>query len=153
MNRQRLLRFAPQTVDPYHADRIMPGAGWVWVFGSNLAGRHGKGAAKVAHVNFAARYGVGLGRTGGAYAIATKDAKLVPLSLEQIRAHVEQFLEHAAANLHERFFVTRVGCELAGYLDEQIAPMFAGRTNNCSLPLPWQRWTTWPDAQRGALRA
>ncbi len=147
-DRPRILRFAPQTVEPYHQDGLIPGAGWVWVFGSNTGGRHGKGAAAVAHRNFGARYGVGCGRTGNAYAIPTKNARLAPLSLSEIKDHVDQFLAHSANNLHERFFVTRIGRVPAGYSDEQIAPMFATRSANCSLPTQWQPWTGCRGAQQ-----
>lgn len=123
----------------YHADNTMPkGRDTVFVFGSNLAGRHGKGAAKAAHVNFSARYGVGKGRTGMAYAIPTKDGRLKTLALEQISQHVSDFLAYARAHPQIKFFVTRIGCGLAGHEDQDIAPMFLSAPANCSLPLPWK---------------
>ena len=128
------------TTYKFHPDNTIPTAGWVWVFGSNQAGRHGKGAAKIAHVNFGARYGVGSGRTGDAYAIPTKDKHLNVLSLDAIFVAVDAFLLHAKSHPKTDFFVTRIGCVLAGYSDEQIGPMFATATPNCSLPEGWRHF-------------
>lgn len=123
----------------FHPDNTTPrGKHAIFVFGSNLAGRHGKGAAKVAHVNFGAVYGVGSGPTGRAYAIPTKGRRLEVLPLDQIEASVCAFLAHADANPETEFFVTRIGCGLAGYDDLQIAPLFAAAPQNCSLPEPWR---------------
>lgn len=127
----------------FHADNTTPrGKQAVFVFGSNLAGRHGAGAAKVAHVNFGAEYCVGSGPTGRAYAIPTKGKRLEVLDLEQIREAVQHFLAHAQAHPQTEFFVTRIGCGLAGYDDGQIAPLFRDAPINCSLPEPWRRWMT-----------
>jgi hypothetical protein len=122
----------------YHQDGSLPAPGEIFVFGSNLAGRHGAGAAHVAARLFGAQYGIGCGPTGRAYAIATKDRKLQILSLEVIATQVELFLAHAVANSDSQFFVTRVGCGLAGYADSQIAPMFTGAPENCSFASTWR---------------
>lgn len=111
---------------------------YVFVFGSNLAGRHGKGAALYAHDVYGAEYGVGIGRTGQAYAIPTKDAELNTLALEYIHHQVKEFLEYARYYKGELFFVTRIGCGLAGYTDAQIAPMFKGAPENCTLDIKWK---------------
>lgn len=125
-------------VPRFHPDNTTPkGDGWIWVFGSNLAGRHGKGAAKVAKVNFGAAYGVGAGPTGRSYAIPTKGAQLQVLSLSVIEQSVADFVRYASACPQLRFFVTRVGCGLAGFSDEQIGPLFADAPMNCSLPIEW----------------
>lgn len=124
----------------FHPDNTIPHGDWIWVFGSNTKGIHGKGAAKVAKVNFGAAYGVGRGRTGNAYAIATKDARLATLPLDSIQESVANFLEYAEDNPKLNFFVTRIGCVLAGYSDAQIAPMFAGAPGNCSLPDVWREY-------------
>lgn len=110
----------------------------IFVFGSNLAGRHGKGAAVMARRVYGARYGVGMGPTGRAYAIPTKDAQLKPLPLGIIRGHVSRFLAYAQGRPGEIFMVTRVGCGLAGYTDAQIGPMFAEAPSNCLLPVEWR---------------
>lgn len=116
--------------------RIFKG-GPIFVFGSNLAGRHGAGAAKDAVKYYGARYGKGEGHHGCSYAIPTKDKNLNPLPLDEIRRYVRRFLGYAALYSHLTFRVTRVGCGLAGYKDEQIAPMFSKATNNCILPKEW----------------
>ena len=109
----------------------------IFVFGSNLAGRHGKGAALDAKELWEAQYGVGEGRTGRAYAIPTKDEKLRTRPLSLIRLSVEKFKEYARANPELTFFVTRIGCGLAGYRDKDIGPMFEGAPENCELPPGW----------------
>ncbi|ABM97029.1 A1S_2505 family phage non-structural protein [Methylibium petroleiphilum] len=142
----------------FHRDGESPGAGWIFVFGSNLAGRHGAGSAKAARERYGARYGVGVGRTGSAYAIPTKDgrsggslsrpAEILPLAV--VRGHIEQFISYARSNPEARFFVTRVGCGLAGFKDDEIGPAFAGAPANCSLPAEWKRYV---DAARAVATA
>lgn len=111
----------------------------VFVFGSNLAGRHGKGAALEALLKWGARYGVGSGRQGDSYAIPTKNSSLRTLPLEEIATWVSEFIGHAERCPRDTFIVTRIGCGLAGYKDEQIAPMFRGAPSNCILPERWER--------------
>ena len=110
----------------------------IFVFGSNLAGRHGKGAALFAMRHHGARYGVGHGRTGNAYAIPTKDANLRSMPIGLIALYVNHFLEYAKANPQLTFQVTRIGCGLAGYHESDIAPLFAGAPVNCDLPDGWR---------------
>lgn len=110
----------------------------IFVFGSNLAGRHGAGAALDARNNHGAQPGVGEGLTGSAYALPTKDAALRPRRLRDIRASVERFLAFARERQDLTFLVTRVGCGYAGYSDVDIAPMFAGAPSNCELPEGWR---------------
>ena len=106
----------------------------IFVFGSNLAGRHGKGAALEAKRKHGAIYGQGVGLQGRSYAIPTKDAKLAPLSLGEIKTHVEQFLQFAKDNPQHVFIVTPIGCGLAGYHPLDIAWMFRGASENVRLP-------------------
>lgn len=103
----------------------------VFVFGSNLAGRHGAGAALHARRYYGAIYGVGMGRQGNSYAIPTKTAALARLGLDDIRYHVEQFVAYARLHRGELFQVTNIGCGLAGYKPAQIAPLFKGAPENC----------------------
>jgi len=107
----------------------------VFVFGSNLAGRHGKGAARIAHQAFGAIWGQGEGEQGNSYAIPTKDRRLNPLPLYSIQQSVYRFVRFAALHPELRFFVTPIGCGLAGYSPAQIAPMFANAPANVVLPL------------------
>jgi hypothetical protein len=109
----------------------------IFVFGSNLAGRHGKGAALYARQHHGATYGQGEGLQGDSYAIPTKDAQLRTLPLDAIRTHVGAFLTFAG-QFNAVFVVTRVGCGLAGYTDAQIAPMFKDAPANCQLPEGWR---------------
>ncbi len=109
----------------------------IFVFGSNLAGRHGKGAALYARQNFGAVQGVGHGRTGQSYAIPTKDERIRTLPLTSIRHYVAIFVAYANLYPEMRFKVTAIGTGLAGYKHEDIAPMFANAPENCALPNEW----------------
>ena len=104
--------------------------GHYFVFGSNEAGRHGKGGALCAKQYFGAVYGQGNGEQGSSYAIPTKDESLRSLSIDEIRGNVRLFIQHAKNHPHKIFAVSRVGCGLAGYKDEDIAPMFKGHPSN-----------------------
>lgn len=106
----------------------------VFVFGSNTAGRHGKGAALTAARKFGAIYGQGEGMMGRSYAIPTKDKNLRTLPLDTIERAVRYFLWFAETNSDLRFLLTPIGCGLAGYKPKQIAPMFANAPANVILP-------------------
>jgi hypothetical protein len=111
-----------------------PDPNMIFVFGSNLAGRHGKGAALYARNHFGAVTGVGKGPTGQAYAIPTKDERLEVLPLREIGLYVAAFLAWADENPKLEFRVTPVGCGLAGYTPAQIAPLFKDPPANVILP-------------------
>lgn len=106
----------------------------IFVFGSNLAGRHGKGAALAARRFHGAIYGQGQGLQGRSYAIPTKDATLQTLPLSVIRVHVSTFRIFAMDHPELTFNLTPIGCGLAGYKYEQIAPMFRGAPANVIMP-------------------
>lgn len=106
----------------------------VFVFGSNLAGRPGKGAALWARQHRGPIYGQGVGRQGNAYAIPTKDHRLQVLPLSVIEAYVADFLDYARQQPDTVFELTPIGCGLAGYRSEQIAPMFVDTPVNVRLP-------------------
>ncbi len=110
----------------------------IFVFGSNLAGRHGKGAALTAYRNHGAVYGEGVGLQGKSYAIPTKDENLKTLPLSRVQKYVDQFIRFAKLNPDMVFEVTRIGCGLAGYEDSDIAPMFSSAPLNCILPVGWR---------------
>lgn len=110
----------------------------IFVFGSNLAGRHGKGAALHARQQHGAIYGQGVGLQGSSYAIPTKDHQIRTLPLETIQAYVDQFIHFARQHPELQFQVTRIGCGLAGYTDAQIAPLFSTAPANCQLPEGWR---------------
>ena len=103
----------------------------VFVYGANEAGRHGAGAAKQA-MQWGAKYGE-YGLNGHTYGIPTKDRDLQVLPLIDIYAHVVDFLSCARRNPRFTFLVTEIGCGLAGYKVDDIAPMFAVVPDNVVL--------------------
>ena len=108
----------------------------VFVFGSNLAGFHGGGAAHIAHAKFGAIWGQGVGMQGQSYAIPTMQG-----GVETIQPYVDQFIDYARQHPEDRFLVTRIGCGIAGFTDEEIAPLFheAVDVENIRLPIEWWR--------------
>lgn len=107
----------------------------IFVFGSNLAGRHGKGAALQA-MKFGAIYGQGEGLQGQTYAIPTKSGGLGVLSLDNIKIGINTFIKFAKHTQQFNFLVTEIGCGLAGYEPKHIAPMFKEclKLDNVHLP-------------------
>jgi len=125
--------------DFYNSNDInVPHPDSYFVFGSNLKGVHGAGAAKQARMDFGAQLGKGIGYTGRCFAIPTKDKKLKPLELYTIASYIEDFVEETK-QLKNHFYVTPVGCGLAGFKNEQIAPLFKGCVN-CYFPDTWKPW-------------
>lgn len=122
----------------FHKDGTQPNEDEVFVFGSNLAGVHGAGAAKQAMSRYGARYGVGVGFTGRCYAIPTKDYDIKTMPLEQIKSYIFYFVKNTLKYPRVKFFITRVGCGLAGLKDSDIAPLFKGCGNNCNFPREWE---------------
>ena len=92
----------------------------VFVFGSNLAGMHGGGAAYVAFRQFGAVMGCGVGLRGQSYAIPTMQG-----GVETIRPYVDEFIAFAAEHTEYLFLVTRIGCGIAGFTPQEMAPLFA----------------------------
>ena len=106
----------------------------VFVFGSNLAGAHGGGSAAHAHQEHGAVWGEGVGFHGKSYAIPTLCQKLQKLALYDIEAHVGDFIVFAEANPDKVFNIVAIGCGIAGFMPEEIAPMFRDAPLNCTLP-------------------
>lgn len=111
----------------------------IFVFGSNLAGRHGAGAAKTAVEKYGALYGSGIGRKGMSFAIPTKDYQIKTLDLRTIKSYVDIFVTYTKSNPNLNFFVTAVGTGLAGLEHKDMAPMFKGAIN-CWFPEVWQEY-------------
>jgi hypothetical protein len=109
----------------------------IFVFGSDLVGRHATGDALEAWKYHGARRGVGEGPMGLSYAIPTRDAELRTLPLDMIRRHVRKFIEYATRNDSLTFQVTAIGTGLAGYTHDEMAPLFADAPANCELPEEW----------------
>jgi hypothetical protein len=110
----------------------------IFVFGSNLAGRHGKGAALYARQHHGAIYGVGIGMQGSSYAIPTKNEWIQTLPLDRIAAYVENFIGYALTRPDLTFNLTAIGCGLAGYKPSDIAPMFEHAPANVRKPPEFQ---------------
>ena len=110
----------------------------VFVFGSNLAGRHGAGSALEARRKWGALYGQGEGMQGHSYAIPTKDKNLRILPLAHIKLSVERFVLFASLHPEMTFNIVAIGCGLAGYKPEQISPFFAKISVNCHLPIQFR---------------
>jgi len=106
----------------------------IFVFGSNLAGAHGGGAAAIAWRKFGAVWGQGVGLQGQSYAIPTMQG-----GVETIKPYVDEFIAFAKSKAELTFLVTRIGCGIAGFRDEEIAPLFAEAHNveNIVLPRGW----------------
>ena len=111
----------------------------IFVFGSSLAGRHGKGAALYALKHQGAIYGQGEGLQGNSYGIPTKDAKIKTRSLAEIEESIATFVGHAKANPDKTYLVTPIGCGLAGYKKKEIAPLFMKQflTDNIAFSKDW----------------
>jgi len=122
----------------YHQDGSVPMLGEVFVFGSNAAGLHLGGAAQAAFKYYGAEWKVSSGRMGQSYAIPTVNVAVsAPILLAQIAASVAEFLTYAEQS-PDRFFITRIGCGIAGHRDADIAPLFRDAPPNCSLPDVWR---------------
>ncbi len=121
----------------FHVDGSRPKNNEIFVFGSNLAGIHGAGAAALAVVEYGAIPFKSSGHMGNSYAIPTKDRNYkYRLSKSQIQAHVDVFCEYTKRRHDLSFFVTSIGCGYAGYHPREIAPMFKGAIN-CDFPDQW----------------
>lgn len=110
----------------------------IYVFGANLARRHGAGSAREARRKHGAIYGRGSGRQGNSYGIPTKGFELQSLPLRDIKLFVDDFIDYAKAHQNLTFNVVKIGCGLAGYKEEQIAPLFKDAPSNCRLPPKWR---------------
>ncbi len=116
-------------VTPDNIRSLLPNQ--IFVFGSNLMGHHGGGAARAALNHFGAVWGVGVGMQGQSYAIPTMQG-----GVETIRPYVDQFLDYAADHPESHFLVTAIGCGIAGFRPEEIAPLFAKALNMENISLP-----------------
>ncbi len=117
---------------PEFIQSLAPGE--VFVFGSNLRGMHGGGAAYIAYKKFGAKMGQGVGLQGQSYAIPTMQG-----GVETIRPYVDEFIAFAKEHPELTFLVTRIGCGIAGFTDMEIAPLFAEAhgVENIVLPEGW----------------
>lgn len=107
----------------------------VFVFGSNLQGAHGGGAAAMALMFFGAVWGQGVGMQGQSYAIPTMQG-----GVETIAPYLDEFIEYAKAHPEKRFLVTEIGCGIAGFSPEEIAPLFKAAVPIENISLPQRFW-------------
>jgi len=116
----------------------------IFVFGSNLSGIHGAGAARYALQHHGAVMGQGMGLQGTSYALPTKGVKISFMPLADIGRHVVAFISFAKIRPDLTFRVTRVGCGLAGFKDTKIAPLFkeALPLKKVRLPQGWRHFIT-----------
>ena len=111
-NAGSLGRFTPEKIRELAPNEI-------FVFGSNLDGFHAGGAARAAVNQFGAIWGQGVGLQGQCYAIPTMQG-----GVETIKPYVDEFIQFAKSRPDLYFYVTRIGCGIAGFVDEDIAPLF-----------------------------
>ena len=120
-------------VTPDFITELQPGQ--IFVFGSNLQGQHAGGAARIAHENFGAVWGQGVGLQGQSYAIPTMQG-----GVDTIRPYVDEFIQFADNHPEMTFLVTRIGCGIAGFSDVEIAPLFAQALALPNIYLPASFW-------------
>ncbi len=112
----------------------------IFVFGSDILGRHLKGAAKTA-LGWGAKLGQGNGLQGRTYGIPTKARNITKtLTIKEIKPFVDEFIEFAKLNKHLVFLVTEIGCGLAGLKPKQIAPLFKEAVHVSNIHLPSRFW-------------
>ena len=107
----------------------------IFVFGSNLAGLHGGGAARLAYQKFGAAWGQGVGLQGQSYAIPTMQG-----GVETIQPYVDEFIEFAKQRPQLKFLVTEIGCGIAGFSPSEIAPLFEQAKEVENIYLPERFW-------------
>lgn len=116
-------------IAPSYISKLAPNE--VFVFGSNLEGMHGGGAALTAYKKFGAVWGQGIGLQGQSYAIPTMQG-----GVETIKPYVDEFIDFARKHPDLRFLVTPIGCGIAGFKPSQIAPLFTEAKNIFNIYLP-----------------
>ena len=126
-------RITPENIKHLNDDEV-------FVFGSNLSGRHGKGAAKTA-LGWGAKWGQSSGLQGKTYGIPTKDARVLRvLAINEIKPFVDEFIEFAKNNPNITFLTTEIGCGLSNYKPKDIAPLFIDAINVENIHLPERFW-------------
>lgn len=107
----------------------------IFVFGSNLSGMHGGGAARLAYQKFGAIWGQGVGLQGQSYGIPTMQG-----GVDTIKPYVDEFIEFAKTHPQLKFLVTEIGCGIAGFSVEEIAPLFEQAIEVENIYLPERFW-------------
>ena len=115
----------------------------IFVFGSNLAGEHGGGAARLAQKKFYAESGVGEGRTGQSYAFPTLTKDGEKVTKKDLKESINKLIQSAAHETSRIYLVTKVGCGIAGFKEEEMMELFRARKDmpaNIVLPKGWAYW-------------
>ncbi len=128
MESKKTDRITPQWIEHLKENEI-------FVFGSNLAGMHGGGAACIARLCFGAVMGQGVGLQGQSYAIPTMQG-----GVDTVRPYVDDFIAFAKQNPDKHFLVTPIGCGIAGFEPEDIAPLFEDAKDVKNISLPESFW-------------
>ena len=121
-------------ITPYEIEELETNQ--IFVFGSNESGLHGGGAANLAYHNFGATMYQGLGLSGNSFAIPTKDWLVDTLDLKTIQFYVNRFEQFVRTHPSLEYMITRIGCGIAGYTAEEIAPMFKNFVDLENIYLP-----------------
>lgn len=122
----------------FHAENIIPSGNWIWVFACDESGKHAKGKARIARVNFRAEFGTARGPTGHAYAIPVYDRQMRLLPASAIEQSIAEFLHYAQSHSTIDFFVNRIACGPGELSDDLVGPLFVNASPNCSLPDTWR---------------
>lgn len=122
-------RIIPQWIETLQPDEI-------FVFGSNLSGQHGGGAAYQAYKSFSAIWGQGYGLQGSSFGIPTMHG-----GIAEIKPYVDSFIQFAKENPSLKFLVTEIGCGIAGFKPEEIAPLFEPAAKIQNIFLPAKFWS------------
>ena len=115
----------------------------IFVFGANLAGEHNGGAARIAQEKFSAASGVGEGRTGQSYAFPTLSQNGAKVTKEELKESINKLIKYANGEPNRMFLVTKVGCGIAGFKEEEMRELFLERKDmpaNIVLPKGWAHW-------------
>lgn len=123
-NKKNVMEYTPENITS-----LKPGE--IFVFGSNLSGSHGGGAALAAYRKFGAVWGQGVGLQGQSYGIPTMHG-----GVAEIKPYVDEFIVFAQAHPELKFYVTRIGCGIAGFKVRQIAPLFRDALGISNIVLP-----------------
>lgn len=122
-----------ERITPYYITKLADKK--IFVFGSNLSGSHGGGAALLAYQKFGAVWGQGVGLQGQSYGIPTMQG-----GTDTIQPYVDEFIEFAQSHSDLKFYVTAIGCGIAGFNPEDIAPLFKKAVEVKNIYMPSSFW-------------
>lgn len=127
------MKIMEERITPYYITKLADKE--IFVFGSNLSGSHGGGAALLAYQKFGAVWGQGVGLQGQSYGIPTMQG-----GTDTIQPYVDEFIEFAQSHSDLKFYVTAIGCGIAGFSPEDIAPLFKKAVEVKNIYMPSSFW-------------